>query len=73
MLSVIKGRGSALLGEYKEKSNRQVSGASAHPIYIGMASNPTLFWSYFPYHFLYTDIPGMRYLIAKHFSFTLHL
>ena len=34
---LIKGRGSALLGEYKERSERRVSGASAHPIYIGIA------------------------------------
>ena len=35
--SDIKGCGSALLGEYKERSDRRVSGAPAHPIYIGMA------------------------------------
>ena len=33
----IKGRVSALLGEYKERSYSRVSGVSAHPIYIGMA------------------------------------
>ena len=33
----INGRGSALLGEYKELSDRRVSGASAYPIYIGIA------------------------------------
>ena len=36
-LMYIKGRGSALLGEYKEQSDRRVSKASVHPIYIGMA------------------------------------
>ena len=35
--SEIKGRGIALLREYKERSDRRVSGASAHSIYIGMA------------------------------------
>ena len=33
----IKGRGRALLDKYKERSDRRISGASAHPKYIGMA------------------------------------
>ena len=37
LTSSIKGRGSALLGEYKERSDRRVSGASTHPIYIYVA------------------------------------
>ena len=33
----LRSKGSTLLGEYKERSDRRVSVASAHPIYIGMA------------------------------------
>ena len=52
----MKGRGSARLGEYKERSDRRVSGASTHPRYIGIAFQTLLFLVIFTLSFfIYGD------------------